>query len=344
MRSLLFSSFLAVVLVVGSATSMAVPVTNLYRAEVPVASQSSVALDSASQDALGEVLVKVSGSAGILEMDTIRQSLSRARDLMQQYNYRREAGELQVVIEFSPDVVTGLVTSAGAPLWTANRPATLIWMAVDRTDGRHFMAPSTDLYTALEKAFEQRGLPLRFPLQDLQDTGALAVDDLWRLNGPALANATARYGNQHILAGRMSQLSTGRWLGDWSYISDQGRVDRRVEAVDAAALATTGSTLVAEALAARYAVATTATVSDSVLMQVQGITDFDQYRALVHWLEGLELVKHANVEVMQEDTLTLRLVAQAAAEQLRPTIELNRQLEAIKLSNPDVDLLYRWLN
>jgi hypothetical protein len=344
MRSLLISWCLAGVLLLGSTAGMAVPVTNLYRAEVPVANQGRAALDDAARDALGEVLVKVSGSAEVLDLAAIRQAMARAKDMVQQYNYRRESGELRVLIEFPSELVTELVTSAGAPLWTANRPATLAWVAVDLADGRRFLTPAAELYPALEQAFDQRGLPLRFPLYDLQDSTALKVDDLWRLNGAALTGATARYGNQHILAGRMSQLSTGRWLGDWSYISDEGRVDRRVEADDAAALAVTGSTLVAEALAARYAVATTATMGGSVLMRVQGITDFRQYRELVSWLESLELVKHANVELMQGDTLTLRLVAQAAAAQLRSTIELNRRLEVLPYQDPDIELVYRWLN
>ena len=60
--------------------------------------------------------------------------------------------------------------------------------------------------------------------------------------------------------------------------------------------------------------------------------------------EGLELVRHANVELMQGDSVTLRLVAQAAASQLRPTIELNRQLEPIAGQDPEIELNYRWLN
>ncbi len=327
-----------------TAPAGAVRVTDLYTGRVPVADQSAAALSQAARDALSQVLVKVSGSDAVLDNPIIQESLGQAQTLAQQYHYSREGDQLLAQFEFDGTLISDMVTNAGEPLWTANRPATLVWVIVDEGGQRSILSEETapDLVEQIGQSFDRRGLPLRFPLLDLQDATRLSLDQLWRLNGPALVDASARYNLQHILAGRFTRLSSGQWLGDWSYISDQGRTDRRVSGSEIAPLADSGSMLVAEALARRYAVTADNAGVDSLVMQVSGIHDYNSYSQLVHWLEQLELVDHANVEQVAGDRLVLRLLTRAAADQLRATIELNRRLQPDRAAGTLVDLSYRW--
>ncbi|MCB1676404.1 MAG: DUF2066 domain-containing protein, partial [Halioglobus sp.] len=264
-----------------------------------------------------------------------------------QYAYARGAGpqgDLAARFEFDAAYVTHLVTSVGAPLWTANRPPVLLWLVVEDERGRYFVNPDSapELSAQLLAGFARRGVPVQLPLYDLADATALAVDAAWRLSGIGLREASARYAVGHIIAGRMVLLSSGGATGDWSYLSDTGRIDRSVSAPDVATFIRDGVSIVAEELAARYAVAPSAEAVEGVAVSVSGVSSYADYAAIVAWLEGLELIDHANVEQIHGDVISLRLLAQADAAQLATIIELNRQLVPLAAAAADNSLSYRW--
>ncbi|MCB1680077.1 MAG: DUF2066 domain-containing protein [Halioglobus sp.] len=329
------------------AVARAATVRDLYAAQVPIADHSAAALAAASGEALAEVLVKVSGSRDLLDRPAIAAALADARDHVQQYAYVRGAhppGELAVLCEFDGAYVTQLVTSAGAPLWTANRPPVLLWLVADDERGRYFVNPDSapELSAQLLAEFARRGVPVQLPLYDLTDATALSADAAWRLPGAVLREASVRYAVDHIIAGRMVLLSSGSATGDWSYLSDAGRSDRSVSAPDAATFIRDGVSMVAQEMAARYAVAPSSEGVAGLSVTVSGVSSYADYAAIVAWLEGLELIDHANVEQIHGDTISLRLLAQADAAQLATIIELNRQLVPVPPATADDKLSYRW--
>jgi hypothetical protein len=330
-----------------TAASRADIVDDLYAAEVAVADQGAQALVSASQDALADVLVKVSGSGQVLENGLIRTELGSARKQVQKYAYRRgKDDELYARFEFDSSYVTDLVIRAGEPLWTANRPPVLLWLVLEDAAGRQFVSRETspELADELAAEFSRRGVPLQFPLHDLADAAALSTDEAWQLSGTAVLVASERYHVQDVLVGRMSQLSSGRWIGDWSYLYGRDRSDRSYTVDDSRMFAREGASLVAESMAGRYAVAPTATEGAGVTMLVTGIERYTDYAAIVSWLEELELVEHANVERVSGNEILLRLHAQADAVQLASLIELNRKLQPLPPGVYEAELNYQWLN
>ena len=322
-------------------------VRDLYSAQVPVADQSAQALARASREALAEVLVKVSGSVDVLQYPSISAALGKARGHVQQYAYSRgedDPQELWARFEFDGSFVTRLVTEAGAPLWTANRPPVLVWMVVEDASGRYFINWETapELAKQLLAEFARRGVPMQLPLFDLADSAALSTDQAWRLNGPALQAASARYHVQNIAAGRLAALSAGGSVGDWSYISPDERIDRSVTAADAGAFMREGVSIVAEEMSARYAVTASGTDEGSVSMSVVGVFSYADYAGIVAWLEGLELIEHANIQRIQGDRVELRLHAQADAGQLAAIIGLNKRLVPLTPTDPNEPLSYQW--
>lgn len=324
-------------------------VTGLYAAQVPVADQSSTALAKASRTALSEVLVKVTGSVEVLRDPVISAALDDARARVQQYAFKR--GEppdegLYVRIEFDRSWVTGLVIEAGVPLWTANRPAVLVWLVQDGPSGHQFVGPETapELLADLRQAFSRRGVPLQLPLFDLADTAALPLDLAWSLDTPAVQNASARYNTQAVLAGRLARLSSGGVAGDWLFLLGEERSDQAFTVEDEAEFVRDGVAMVAETMAARYAVAASVADDAGIPMSVSGVNTYSDYAAIIQWLEGLELVERANVERVHGDTLQLRLLAQADVTQLATIIELNKRLLPIAPGVDQGQLNYRWQN
>ncbi len=78
-------------------------------------------------------------------------------------------------------------------------------------------------------------------------------------------------------------------------------------------------------------------------MSVVGVNDFADYAAIVDWLEGLELVEHANLRRISGDRLELALVSLADAADLARVIALNGRLSPVAASVPG-QLDYQWQN
>ena len=322
-------------------------VSDLYTATVPVAQRSDAALAEAATEAMSQVMIKLSGSDAVLSYPGVQAALPGARALVQQYAYEGGQGAepLQARIAFDAAAMSRVITDAGAPLWTANRPATLAWIVLEDAGGRRFLTPDTDpeLAAALLAAFNQRGVPLKFPLFDLTDATAVSTEEVWRFDSVVLQSASARYGAGDVLAGRFAVLSSGEWLGDWTYIADRRQRNRTVNVSPDQGLFVAAAALVAADMASRYAVTVSSNAaSGGIAMQVDGITSYSDYAGVVSWLEGLELIRHANVESVSGDRIILRLDASAPAQQLAIIIELNDSLVPAPVANADGGLYYLW--
>ena len=340
---------LLLTLLLAAAPLTAETVRDLYTAEVTATGRTQQALGVASREALAQVLVKVSGTAAVLGYPSIKSALGNSRDYIQQYAFLAEdpAGEgVGVRIEFDGTSVTELVTAAGAPLWTANRPVVLAWLVANDAGGPHFVNRDSgpELTAALLTAFSRRGVPVQIPLFDLADATALRVDEVWRLSEPAVELASRRYEREDILVGRLRVSGEELVEGEWSYLAAAGRRDRKVAPVSVAEFMDAGVALVADDMAARFAVAPTEVGAEGILMSVTGIRSYADYAAVVSWLERVELIERANVERVQGDRIQLRLVAQADAEQLAGIIRLNEQFVPAPSGDVNEQLSYRGQN
>jgi hypothetical protein len=334
--------------VAGARVACAQTVADLYSAEVPVANQSSAELGKGARAALADVLVKVSGSSGLLGNPAIKSALAKARSQVIKYGYsqnQRTPGELLMRFEFDRSYITDLIIEAGAPLWTANRPTVLVWLVVEDADGRHFATSDSDpeLIADLRAAFSRRGVPMQLPMHDLADSAALTPDAAWRLNRTALLAASERYDVQDILAGRFAVPASGDLSGDWMYLRDGNVRERPVKGAATGPLLRDGVAMVAEDMASRYAVAPT-TGGSGLEMSVSGVASYADYAAVVSWLESIELIEHANIERVQGDLIQLRLMAKVDAAQLAGILELNEQLVPVPNVTTGSELSYQWSN
>jgi hypothetical protein len=323
-------------------------VRDLYTAAVPVPDQAPATLAKASREALSEVLVKVTGSVEVLRNPVISAALGDARGNVQRYGFERGAApdrDLYARIEFDGGWVTALVIEAGVPLWTANRPPVLVWLVEDGPQGHQLVSAdsSPSRVEDLRTAFSRRGIPLQLPLLDLADAAALPPQVAWSLDAAAIQGASARYNVQAVLAGRLADLSSGGVAGDWLFLMGDERRGSVITAADAAAFIGDGVALVAETMAARYAVAASAVDGEGIPMSIRGVVSYADFAALINWLESLELVERARVERVRGDELQLRLVAQADPAQLATILELNKRLLPVT-AGPEQGLNYQWQN
>ncbi|CAA0124028.1 Uncharacterised protein [Halioglobus japonicus] len=328
-------------------SALAEVVADLYAASVPVSEQSSKALESASKEAMADVLVKVSGSKRVLQYPGIAAALKDARSHVQQYSYVRgtpPAPALSLRFEFDGRYITDLVTESGAPLWSANRPAVLAWIVVEDEQGRHFINEETAPEEAqlVVEEFLRRGVPVQIPIFDLADTATVSTADVWSLDADSIQRASARYNAQEVVAGRLAVTTDGKSVGDWSYFRDDERINRSVTVPDLKAFLDSGVNIVAADMASRYAVAPTTSTDGGLRLTITGISNYSDYAAIANWLERLELVEYANLEVVQGERVEFRLLAKTDAARLASIIELNDRLTAIPTLGDDTQLNYQW--
>lgn len=341
-----------VLLLLFSSTAGSVVVDSLHRAVVDVEDHSSGQLTTATRQALAQVLVKVSGDRSVLEYDVLQRALAQSDGYVQRYRYlRSDDGRLRLQVHFEPQLVNDLLRESRAPLWTANRPSLLVWLVVEDSGGRQPVTREShpELIDAVTEQLERRGVPAVFPLYDLQDTLALSVDDLWQLNEIAVSRASRRYGVTEVLAGRITELSVDRWMGDWLYLYDREAMDSSFYGETLADFSGTAVDLVADNMAARFAIAAGEGGADAVLVRVDDIAEYADYRTVIQFFERIELVDTAWPAYVEGDSVVFRLNAQADAEQLHRIIALNRRLRRVESPRPlergpvDLALTYQWI-
>jgi hypothetical protein len=331
----------AVILMAFSGQVIAAVVGNLYDEQLIVESQSRDALKQGAATALERVFIRVSGRRQVSDNPVVSSALADPEPFMTQYRYQRSKNaegveELLLNLSFSPRQVNASLQSAGLPIWSSNRPAVLVWLVADTVDGRQFVGAEADakLLSALEAEGQRRGVIIQMPLFDLADSANLSASQLWQMSVDDVRRASARYSTPFILMGRISQFSTGQWVGSWVVLQGDESLRLDSEGMTEAEVMAAPIDYLADMQAATYSVSAGAGNSANTLIHVSGIKDFASYASLVTYLEGLAVIQHANTVWLDKDQLILELVLNDDMEKVKRFLSLDgRLLEASANAN-----------
>ncbi|MBY5990933.1 DUF2066 domain-containing protein [Ferrimonas balearica] len=297
-------------------TAMAAQVDNLYRGEVEVASRSNGDRQSATRDALAQVLVRVTGDAAILERPEAQSLTRQANNLLLSYGYQ-SGPPLKLEVLFDQNRIDAQLQQARLPIWGAQRPQTLIWLATEQEGERLMLSDGTEAVEPLTADAQRRGLPLMLPLMDLEDTMVVSLNDVWgNFVGP-IAQASERYSPDFFLSGRVSP-DGNQWRYQMSLFNPQGesefgirralvRRDGVAESQDAAVSAMLAD--LAQYYAQRYAAVAGDQDSQSQLVfELAG--GIEQLVALERYLRSLTPVRDLTIHSVmgREITFDLELI------------------------------------
>jgi len=315
----------------------------LYQDSVAVADQSRSGLSRAARQGLERVLVRVSGEREVSQQDGVRQALARADQLLDAYHYERndpppgeegEEGEealpWRVQLSFSESGVQRLLQEVGLPLWPANRPVVLTWLVLDRHGERQLAGreQNGEWLEQWNRAAEERGLILRWPLLDLVDRANLSTSAAWQLNTERAWQASERYRADAVLLCRVAVLSDERWLGNCRFNSGDVQQDTDIGGASAEDYAQQVVHHFADRLAARYAIAPLTDEAGTVLLQFSGVERFEQYAHLLAMLAGLAPVRELALVSAEQDRLVVALTLGTGVDRLQSALGLERELRA----------------
>jgi len=274
-------------------------VAGLYEARVPVVDQSAAQRSAASQQAFTAVLVKVTGDRAA--SGALAKALGNPSQYVQQYRFEKVDADpatdtpagLMLWAKFDPGVIAKALRGVHSPLWGAERPRTLVWLALpDRILAANDGSP---LMQALLIAAQQRGIALVFPQMDAADKSALAVADIAASNDDRIRQASLRYKADAILVGRIVPTAS-QFTASWQWISPDQTQGWQTPAGDEVLVAVDGVEIIADRFAARYAIAPGAADQDGVELQVDGIDSLDAYAKVLSYLGTLTPVRAVRVE------------------------------------------------
>nr|WP_269783219.1 DUF2066 domain-containing protein [Marinibactrum halimedae] len=337
---------------------MAVPVKDLYQADIAVNDRGTQTRQQATAEALRRVLIKVAGRDDILAQPAANEALRRASSYLQEYSYRDIDSQTHLSVRFSPEAVRRLFQNSGLPMWPANRPQVLVWLVMnDYQTGKQLVMPNTEaqggngapsvsasgslntnnggqvspnFYGLLQDAAAHRALPMTLPLMDLEDQLRLDANALWSLEESAILSASDRYNADAILVGRVTQTSRGEWRVGWwlnhnsrfeVFDSQSMQFDRAIN---------DGIKGITEYFSGIYAVVSSPMTSEALHIQVSGVDRFGEYVGVIEYLRGLAVVSQAQLQVIREDSLLITLALNGDVAVLEDAMSLDKRMEAVR--------------
>ncbi|RBP31036.1 hypothetical protein DET50_10654 [Marinobacter pelagius] len=309
------------------APAQAVTVSGLYSVEVPVDGSSSAQLQQGYAEGLRRVLVRVSGSRDVLARDGVQSVLAEAESLLLSYQFLRgDDGGNRLQMSFGAVGVNRALASIDAPVWGANRPLTLAWIAVEERGSRRLITEGGEpdqWQSAFAQAASERGLPIALPPENLRGDREL-LSEIWGQFVGRVRSSAPDTSHDVMALVRVSQ-SGGQWRAGWVFdgMAMEGG-EESVTAPNPRALAQAVIDRWADRYAGRYAVAA-GEVGDlpQVDIVVQGIQSVEDYGKVTGILEGFTPVQAVGASRVKGDQLTLRVTFSGELDQLKEYVALD---------------------
>lgn len=331
-------------------TALAVRVTNLYQGVLPVTTQSPAERNQLAGDALKQVLIKVSGNNDILNRPEIKENLSAASTLMQEFSYvpapallaRNKPYLLQ--LNFDPNGINKMLREAGAPIWGQNRPLLLIWLAYEMPNhpaeivGADSQSPIPVL---LKQDTDRRGVPILFPAMDVQDMEQVTANDIVMPNLPKLLAAAKRYASDAILIGQMQQTATG-YTAQWKLIMGNDQWGWTITGPTIADTLVALADHVADTLAGRYATVITNTVQANFTMKITGVQQAEDFVQVTNYIKHLTPVSNVELEQISGSDMYLKISLRGSQASFTQALSVGQKLTPVAQDGKQDMLVYQW--
>ncbi len=327
---LLCHTLLVVLLGLGlPSLAAAVDVPTLYTAEVPLDEEANNPRDDAYALALQEVLARVSGAELAQNTLAIDELFPDPAAYVIQF---RPGADDTLWVSFDGEAVEQTLRDSGQLVWGADRPLTLVWLAVDWGQGSREIIGADDpersagrgrsinrnkrLRERVLDIAEKRGLPLVFPLLDTTDLQGVTFSDIWGGFDERILDASQRYDAKSVLIGRIRR-SPVRENWSYSFSGTERSWNGPPEAI-------VGQ--VADLLAAEFAVGGNAPI-ETVTLGISGVQTVESYGELQKLLAGLSVIERFMIVEVIGDRLGYRVDVRGGADRLRRALRFNGLIE-----------------
>jgi hypothetical protein len=331
-------------------------IDDLYDAKIEVLDQSQVNYKKALRQALQQVLVKVSGNRALLDSALIAQNLSQAGGFLRSYRYETIDGRLYLLVNFAPQRIEKMIRVAGFPIWDKRRPDSIIWLAMEESSSKQKRILSRETDTALFERIKlnasERGIEIIEPLWDLNDRQQIGLYDIWGGFNQQINQASKRYDVDAVLSARLFQgkLTDNEqsisWLADWTFSHNGQVMSGQIAGPEAEFLLSALVNLLADKLAAEYAVDLTGWDPNEAKTEISimNVASLDSYVQVSKLLNSLSVVANAVLIVQQGEKATFELNLLGDEEDLIRALNLDDKIKPImnESDQPRQKLAFIW--
>jgi hypothetical protein len=311
---------------------------DLYQASVTVSGQSEDERNTAIRQGLEQVLVKITGIRSVAARQQARGLIEEAAGLVQQYRYDTGGTDMAgdqvegqvLTVRFDADALQRALNESGLQPWTTNRPTVLLWLGIEHGGQRRFYQPETDLEitTAIDQVVRDRGIKILLPLMDLEDLHRLHAEDLWGGFESRARDASARYGADLVLIGRLRSGAAA----DWQLLHSASAESWQNHARDLGELTAVGLQETVDRIAASYAPIASYGRTDAVLVQVLGVRDLDSFVRIQNFFSSLDAVENVLPMQVDADQVLFRIRIDGGTEAMARAASLGGLLTTEPLS------------
>jgi hypothetical protein len=328
----------------------AAQVEGLYEGRVPVAGEEEVERVQAMGRALHQVLSKLSGVASP-RGSAVDAAVAAPQAFMQQFRYEKRSDPtlpLFLWVRFDSQAVDGLVRDAGLPLWSAQRPGLLAWVVVEGGDALDIVAPEAGVDDAgVARALDEQawihGVPLAFPLLDLEDRVRVQPGMVLQQDMEIIAEASQRYAPGALLVGRVRADAAGAWIAQWRFTEAQASKQWETRGLSATDTVTGLFGRIAAELAERYAVAAEQAEPGGVRVIVSEVRTLGDYARALEYLQSLDQVSGLSFSGAQGEEFTFLMQVRGGPEALRRLASFGGVFSAIPGAGDDAVVRFRLL-
>jgi hypothetical protein len=361
----LLKKFLLLMLLLSSST-FTEEVDDLYASLVPIPDQTAASRQQGIIDALGNVLVKLTGNSEVAQLAVVQSALQNANLYVDAISFEAlpvkfliygNAGYFNtgLRVNFSRSAIDNLIRNSQLSVLPSNRPKLLFWIVRDDIeDGRRFLVGDDGDFPLLEFdnqviedlsiVMKNRGIPYLFPILDLEDQIKLSVDEAWGLRSEKIQVASERYSADAWVAIRFYRASTGKIRGAWRYqgIGQSHFDDFSMEPETSFVRPVIDELL--DGLVAEYSYIPKQTKTKQVV-RISDVQSLDDYKNIREHLIRLELVTSIDLVSIEQDEIHFAISTEGSSDLLHTALIRSGRfrMRDDKLSSNDRSLSFDWI-
>ena len=316
----------------------AVKVSGLYQATISVSDESVSKRRIALKQALGKVLVKVTGDRNIKKNMSASLLFERSERFVQQYRYHQatnkwgqKKGTSELWVQFDKNTLNEALKTYGVTIWGKERPSILVWIVYQKDENRFFvnLEESSEYLNILENRAAARGVRLLFPLLDLQDNSQISVTDVWGDFTDPILKASKRYQSDAVLTGKFIQILPTLWQSKWSVYFDEQMINWTSQSDIADIVLEEGIDELVDKLVPYYK-NTGEKNTEAIELLVNDIDSLDKYAQTFSYLKSLQSVSATNVKRVSSTYVVFELTSDRGSDGIYQEIALGKILESVE--------------
>ncbi len=325
-------------------TASAVVVDELFEVKIPVLDESKEIRQTALDDGLIEVLIRVSGDSHILE----KIEAPAANSYVKRYEYmavqstskKDSTPSQQLWVHYNSTRIMGFLRQQAIPLWGDRRTQVVIWLAVNDGKQRYILKnnDASLIKSKANTAFSRRGVPTIWPENDAVDRQIIRFTDIRAAFIEPLKNASKRYSSGPVIAASMSW-NGQMWKGEWSLLMD-GEVKKwNLSGGNYENLIASAADLIADVMGQKFAVLETSDVSQqkTVAVEIDRVKSVDDFRRIEKYLLSLSAVQSVQLSRLEPNRVFFDLTVRSEVDDLLNLIKSGSVMKLLSINALDVD-------